>query len=67
MFQGCSKFKVSATKKDVYTKEWRIPKIGTIASVIAGWSTDMLKTTGGTFLNNPSSNTTYYVENDPIE
>jgi hypothetical protein len=65
MFQGCTSFKVSATKTGVYIKDWRIPKSGN-ASAKTGWNSYMLTDTGGTFTGNPSINTTYYVENTPV-
>ena len=65
MFYGCTKFKVSSTQTGTYQHAWRIPTIGT-ASTQSSWNTDMLTNTGGTFTSNPSINTTYYVENEPV-
>jgi hypothetical protein len=65
MFMDCTNFKVSSTKIDIYTKDWRIPKSGS-ANTATGWSDLMLYRTGGTFKSTPSINTTYYVENDPV-
>jgi hypothetical protein len=67
MFRGCTKFKVSATQTGAYSKAWRIPKSGSIATNLSSWNTNMLTDTGGTFTDDPSINTTYYVENDPVE
>ena len=65
MFYGCSSFKVSSTKTGTYQHAWRIPTSGT-ASAQKYWNTSMLENTGGTFTSNPSINTTYYVENEPV-
>jgi hypothetical protein len=67
MFRDCSNFKVSSTQTGSYAKAWRIPKSGTISSEPASWNTSMLVNTGGTFKTDPVINTTYYVENDPVE
>ena len=66
MFYGCSSFKVSSTRTGTYQYAWRIPTSGTISSTPPGWGTSMLKNTGGTFTSDPSINTTYYVENEPV-
>ena len=66
MFYGCSSFKVSSTRTGTYQYAWRIPTSGTISSTPPGWVTSMLKNTGGTFTSDPSINTTYYVENEPV-
>jgi hypothetical protein len=67
MFRDCTNFKVSSSKTGVYQKSWRIPKSGTVSSEPASWNTSMLYNTGGTFKTDPVINTTYYVENDPVE
>jgi hypothetical protein len=68
MFQGCSNFKVSTTSTGTTNKAWRIPKSGTGSVTNAtDWNSYMLTNTGGTFKTNPVINTTYYVENDPVE
>ena len=66
MFSGCTAFKVSSTQTGTYQHAWRIPTSGTISSTPQGWNSNMLYGTGGTFTSNPSANTTYYVENEPI-
>lgn len=65
MFAGCTSFKVSATNTGTYTYAWRIPTSGT-GTTASSWNTNMLSNTGGTFKSNPSINTTYYVENQPV-
>ena len=65
MFYGCTSFKVSSTQTGAYKYAWRIPTSGT-ASSKTGWNDNMLANTGGTFKSNPSTNTTYYVENAPV-
>ena len=66
MFYGCTAFKVSSTQTGTYQHAWRIPTSGTISSAPPSWNSNMLYGTGGTFTSNPSANTTYYVENEPI-
>lgn len=66
MFNGCTAFKVSSTKTGTYQYAWRIPTSGTISSTPSPWDNNMLKNTGGTFTSDPSINTTYYVENEPV-
>ena len=65
MFYGCSSFKVSPTQTGTYQYVWRIPTSGT-GSTATGWNSRMLSNTGGTFAGDPSINTTYYVENEPV-
>ena len=65
MFGGCTSFKVSATQTGSYTYAWRIPTSGT-GTTKTSWNRYMLDGTGGTFKDNPTINTTYYVENEPI-
>lgn len=61
MFKNCSSLKVSATKTDTYTKEYRIPDSGT--ALAAGSAlTSMFDGTGGTFTGTPEVNTTYYLD-----
>lgn len=66
MFNGCTNLKISTTQSGIYQYAWRIPESGTISSTYLGWNTDMFKNTGGTFTGNPTINTTYYVENQPV-
>lgn len=65
MFRGCTSFKVSATKTGAYIYAWRIPTSGTITTT-AKWGSGMIYGTGGTFKSDPSKNTTYYVQNQPV-
>ena len=65
MFGSCTAFKVSSTQTGRYQYAWRIPTSGT-ASTKSSWNTNMLAKTGGTFTSDPSINTTYYVENEPV-
>ena len=65
MFNSCTKFKVSSSKTGSYQYAWRIPTSGT-ASRAPVWNASMLYGTGGTFTSDPSINTTYYVENEPV-
>ena len=65
MFYGCTSFKVSATNTGSYTHLWRIPTSGT-GTTKTDWNYNMLKNTGGTFTSDPTINTTYYVENQPV-
>ena len=60
MFQGCTSLKLSSTKTDEYTQEYRVPFSGngTTASYAL---TDMFTFTGGTFTETPEINTTYYL------
>ena len=60
MFSSCTSLKISATQSSDYPTAWRIPSSGTISSTAAGWNSNMLSGTGGTFTSNPSINTTYY-------
>ena len=63
MFQGCTSLKLSSTKTDEYTQEYRIPFSGngtTSSDALA----DMFTSTGGTFTGTPSINTTYYLSSD---
>ncbi len=60
MFEGCTSLKVSETKDNDYTVEWRIPTTGTAAAQNS-WNTKMLAGTSGTFIGNPTVNTTYYL------
>ena len=63
MFKGCTSLKLSSTKTDEYTQEYRIPSSGdgTTASTALAF---MFKSTGGTFTGEPSINTTYYLSTD---
>ena len=63
MFRRCSSLKLSSTKTDEYTQEYRIPSSG--SGITASKAlTDMFGSTGGTFKGIPSINTTYYLSSD---
>lgn len=63
MFWGCSNIKLSTTQTDEYTQEYRIPTSGT--GTAANYSfTSMFKYSGGTFTDDPTINTTYYLHKD---
>ena len=63
MFNGCASLKLSETKTEEYTQEYRIPSSGDGAT-----SSDALNRmfylTGGTFTGTPKINTTYYLSSD---
>ena len=64
MFQGCINIKLSSTKTEGYTQEYRIPMLetnGTGTSTGLDW---MFYRTGGTFTGTPKINTTYYLSSD---
>ena len=64
MFQGCINIKLSSTKTEGYTQEYRIPMLetnGTGSSTGLDW---MFYRTGGTFTGTPKINTTYYLSSD---
>ena len=63
MFRGCTSFKLSSSKTDEYTQEYRIPSSGTGASAPNALN-DMFTSTGGTFTGTPEINTTYYLSSD---
>lgn len=61
MFSECKKIKVSSVLSGTYTKEYRIPKIGTGATASFALI-GMFINTGGTFTGTPEINTTYYLD-----
>ena len=63
MFYGCTSLKLSSTKTDEYTQEYRIPSSGT-GTTATDALTDMFTDTGGTFTETPEINTTYYLSVD---
>ena len=63
MFYGCTSIKLSSSKTDEYTQEYRIPITGTGATATNAL-TDMFTSTGGTFTGTPKINTTYYLSSD---
>ena len=65
MFYDCTSFKVFATSTGSYIYPWRIPTSGT-GTTASNWNTRMLSNTGGTFTSDPTINTIYYVENEPV-
>jgi len=65
MFDGCTAFKVSDTPTETYQYAWRIPTSGP-GTAATNWNLYMLSGTGGTFTSNPTINTTYYVEHQPV-
>ena len=60
MFYGCTNIKLSSTKTDEYTQEYRIPSSGNVTAAENAFR-DMFASTGGTFTGTPSINTTYYL------
>ena len=63
MFYNCTSLKLSSTKTDDYTQEYRIPSSGEGATATNALK-DMFISTGGTFTGTPSINTTYYLSSD---
>lgn len=61
MFNGCTKIKLSETKTDTYTQEYRIPTSGTGTTAI-NTLYNMFTYTGGTFTGTPTVNTIYYLD-----
>lgn len=66
MFENCSNIKISETKTGEYANEYSIPitKDGTKAGDYS--FSRMFYGTGGTFVGNPTLNTTYYTSNEVI-
>ena len=63
MFQDCTSLKLSTTRTDEYTQEYRIPFSGN--GTTAEYALiDMFASTGGSFNGTPSINTTYYLSSD---
>ena len=63
MFYGCTSIKLSSSKTDEYTQEYRIPITGT-GTTATNALTNMFTSTGGTFTGTPKINTTYYLSSD---
>lgn len=63
MFDGCTSLKLSETKTEEYTQEYRIPSSGD-GTTSSGALTRMFNSTGGTFTGTPNINTTYYLSSD---
>ena len=66
MFQNCISLKLSSTKTDEYTQEYRIPSSGEGVAIFNNALTSMFTSTGGTFTGTPTINTTYYLSSDNI-
>ena len=64
MFQGCINIKLSSTKTEGYTQEYRIPMLETNGTGTSGDLNWMFYNTGGTFTGTPEINTTYYLSSD---
>ena len=63
MFKGCASLKLSSTKTDEYTQEYRIPSSGEGVTATNA-RVNMFGSTGGTFKGAPAINTTYYLSSD---
>ena len=63
MFYSCTSLKLSSTKTDDYTQEYRIPSSREGATATNAL-TSMFTSTGGTFTGTPAINTTYYLSSD---
>ena len=63
MFYSCTSLKLSSTKTDDYTQEYRIPSSGE-GMMATNAMKNMFTSTGGTFTGTPSINTTYYLSSD---
>lgn len=63
MFYGCTSLKLSETKTEEYTQEYRIPLSGDGTNASAALA-EMFISTGGTFTGTPEINTTYYLSSD---
>lgn len=63
MFYNCTSLKLSSTKTDEYTQEYRIPSSGN-GTMATDALTNMFTSTGGTFTGTPEINTIYYLSSD---
>ena len=63
MFSNCTGLKLSSTRTDEYTQEYRIPSSGNGVTANDALR-DMFASTGGTFTGTPEINTTYYLSSD---
>ena len=63
MFMFCTSLKLSTTKTEEYTQEYRIPFSGD-GTIATNALDNMFGVTGGTFTETPSINTTYYLSFD---
>ena len=65
MFRKCSKIKLSTSKTDIYTNNYRIPFDGN--GINASYALNvMFYETGGSFTGAPTINTTYYTSNEVV-
>ena len=65
MFYRCTSLKLSTTKTEEYTQEYRIPFSGD-GTTAPDALTEMFGSTGGTFTGTPQINTTYYLSSENI-
>ena len=63
MFRNCTNLKLSSTKTDEYTQEYRISFSGN-GTTASNALSDMFASTGGTFTGTPEINTTYYLSSE---
>ena len=63
MFMFCTSLKLSTTKTEEYTQEYRIPFSGD-GTIATNALNNMFGVTGGTFTGAPSINTIYYLSSD---
>ena len=63
MFRDCTSLKLSSSKTDEYTQEYRIPSSGT-GTTATNALYNMFTSTGGAFTGTPDINTTYYLSSD---
>ena len=63
MFSSCTSLKLSETKTEEYTQEYRIPSSGDGTTSLDSLDR-MFYSTGGTFTGTPNINTTYYLSSD---
>ena len=63
MFTGCTSLKLSTTKTEEYTQEYRIPYSGN-GAIPDEAVYSMFTSTGGTFTGTPEINKTYYLSSD---
>ncbi len=63
MFRRCTSLKLSSTKTDEYTQEYRIPSSGNGTTATNAFN-NMFASTSGTLTGTPSINTTYYLSSD---
>ena len=64
MFADCANIKLSENESDEYHTAYTIPASGTISTTGTSSLAGMFSGTGGTFVGEPSINTTYYTSNE---